>query len=72
MLKAACKVGLIAAFGVLTTTALPEWSWDTIQTYVHCANFTGEWNAEVSLSSKIAVVLIKTPSSRGLYLPALR
>ena len=25
--------------------ALPSWSWDTIQTYVHCANFSGEWNA---------------------------
>ena len=24
--------------------ALPQWSWDTIQTYVHCANYSGEWN----------------------------
>ena len=24
--------------------ALPPWSWDTVQTYVHCANYTGEWN----------------------------
>ena len=28
-----------------TTVALPRWSWDTLQTYVHCANFSGEWNA---------------------------
>ena len=26
--------------------ALPRWSWDTLQTYVHCANYSGEWNAE--------------------------
>ena len=26
--------------------ALPPWSWDTVQTYVHCANFSGEWNDE--------------------------
>jgi len=24
--------------------ALPRWSWDTVQTYIHCANITGEWN----------------------------
>ena len=36
---------LLAALCVAgTADALPEWSWDTIQTYVHCANFTGEWN----------------------------
>lgn len=23
---------------------LPSWSWDTMQTYIHCANTTGEWN----------------------------
>ena len=27
-------------------TALPPWSWDTVQTYVHCANYSGEWNDE--------------------------
>ena len=25
--------------------SLPAWSWDTVQTYVHCANTTGEWNS---------------------------
>ena len=25
---------------------LPEWSWDRIQTYIHCANVTGEWNTD--------------------------
>ena len=28
-----------------TATALPSWSWDTLQTYVHCANYSGEWNS---------------------------
>jgi hypothetical protein len=23
---------------------MPTWTWDTIQTYVHCANYSGEWN----------------------------
>ena len=32
------------AFIVAPSTALPAWSWDTLQTYVHCANFSGEWN----------------------------
>lgn len=28
-------------------TALPPWSWDTVQTYVHCANRTGSlWNEQ--------------------------
>lgn len=28
-------------------TALPRWSWDTVQTYVHCANRTGAlWSSE--------------------------
>ena len=24
--------------------AFPRWSWDTVQTFMHCANVTGEWN----------------------------
>eukprot|EP00041_Stephanoeca_diplocostata_P030143 m.904777 g.904777 ORF g.904777 m.904777 type:complete len:438 (+) comp23695_c0_seq51:140-1453(+) len=27
-----------------TTHSMPPWTWDTIQTYIHCANRTGEWN----------------------------
>ena len=26
-------------------SALPRWSWDTMQTYTHCANMSGAWNA---------------------------
>ena len=26
--------------------ALPPWSWDTMQTYIHCANMSGPWNDE--------------------------
>ena len=33
--------GLLFGSGILS---LPSWSWDTIQTYVHCANYSGEWN----------------------------
>jgi hypothetical protein len=29
-----------------TAAALPSWTWDTVQTYVHCANYTGEWNED--------------------------
>jgi hypothetical protein len=46
---------LLAALCVGTADALPEWSWDTIQTYVHCANYTGEWN-DVALA-----ILAKQP-----------
>ena len=35
-------VSIVACFP--RVTALPSWSWDTVQTYVHCANLTGEWN----------------------------
>ena len=28
----------------LAARAAPAWSWDTVQTYVHCANTSGEWN----------------------------
>eukprot|EP01047_Picozoa_sp_COSAG01_P008008 COSAG01_NODE_310_length_19129_cov_22.110615_12_plen_434_part_00 len=35
----------VAAAGTLQPQeALPPWSWDTVQTYIHCANTTGEWN----------------------------
>jgi len=41
--------------------ALPRWSWDTLQTYVHCANRTGEWNdaALAVLSAQPFVVFEK-------------
>lgn len=28
----------------LIAQGLPPWSWDTVQTYIHCANVSGEWN----------------------------
>ena len=32
-------------FGLLPfVSALPPWSWDTIQSYIHCANYSGAWN----------------------------
>ena len=35
---------LLFAAAALQVPALPPWSWDTVQTYIHCANTTGEWN----------------------------
>jgi hypothetical protein len=38
------RVQFLLAASIAAATALPQWSWDTIQTYVHCANYSGEWN----------------------------
>ena len=32
------------------SSALPPFSWDTVQTYIHCANMSGNWN-ELALHS---------------------
>ena len=42
---AARRAAAALLLGAGSVGALPSWSWDTIQTYVHCANFSGEWNA---------------------------
>jgi hypothetical protein len=41
--------------------SLPDWSWSTVQTYIHCANTTGEWNSEAlqRLASQQFVVFEK-------------
>jgi hypothetical protein len=31
---------------LVCVTALPAWSWDTVQIYVHCCNQSGPWNEE--------------------------
>ncbi|KAH8068189.1 hypothetical protein JL720_12281 [Aureococcus anophagefferens] len=52
---------LLLATSLAVAGALPSWSWDTIQNYVHCANTTGEWNAGAlaTLASKPFVVFEK-------------
>jgi hypothetical protein len=43
-----------------------EWSWDTVQTYVHCANRTGAWNDEALKNmSKSAFVVFE--KNTGLF-----
>jgi hypothetical protein len=43
------------------SSALPPWSWDTMQTYVHCANMSGPWApwAAAQLAKASFVVLEK-------------
>eukprot|EP00665_Eupelagonemidae_sp_cell47_P004177 gene4177-4346_t len=41
MRKEAAAAAFAALFGACSAL---EWSWDTVQTYVHCANKTGAWN----------------------------
>ena len=45
-MRAQQQLAAVAAAVACTASALPPWSWDKLQTYVHCANFTGEWNDE--------------------------
>ena len=49
--------------------AMPRWSWDTIQTYVHCANFSGEWNPQALkvLAAQPFVVFEKCNRSRLFF-----
>jgi hypothetical protein len=37
---------LLLLLSARAADALPKWSWDTLQTYVHCANYSGEWNED--------------------------
>ena len=42
---AACALALLLLFlGGSPATALPPFSWDTVPTYIHCANISGPWN----------------------------
>ena len=38
--RALLSIGLPLAVG------LPPFSWNTVPTYIHCANITGQWNAK--------------------------
>jgi hypothetical protein len=52
----------------LSSHALPPWSWDSIQVYVHCANISGAWApwAAAQLARASFVVLEKP---HGLFAP---
>lgn len=36
-------VACVLCQNVRLASTLPPWSWDTIQTYIHCANMSGPW-----------------------------
>jgi hypothetical protein len=44
-----------------TVHGRPNWSWDVVPSYFHCANVSGEWNAETLkiIASKPFVVFEK-------------
>eukprot|EP00937_MAST-01D_sp_MAST-1D-sp2_P001467 g1467.t1 len=45
---------------------LPAWSWDTVSTYVHCANRTGSWNDEaLAVMARQAFVVFE--KNQGLF-----
>ena len=48
-LRRACLAASLALLALLLlaaprpASALPRWSWDTMQTFFHCANESGAW-----------------------------
>jgi hypothetical protein len=46
--------------------ALPRWSWDTVQTFMHCANVTGEWN-DKALSAMARMSYVTFESGHKMY-----
>ena len=49
---------------------VPRWSWDTIQTYMHCANLTGEWNdAALDAMAKMSYVTFESSHKMSVSLP---
>lgn len=48
--------------------SLPAWSWDSVQTYVHCANRSGDWNPDaVAVLAKQSFVVFE--KQHGLFAP---
>lgn len=44
-----------------TAVSRPQWSWDVVPNYFHCANVSGEWNPDAlqKMASKPFVVFEK-------------
>ena len=59
---------LVLALGAAAAAPLvPKWSWDHVQTYVHCANRTGPlWN-EAALASMAQSAFVVFEKNHGLF-----
>ena len=59
---------LLALVLVCNSSALPPFSWDTVQTYIHCANMSGPWNdAAVAQLAKASFVVFE--KVHGVFAP---
>ena len=63
---------------LLLVQARPRWSWDVVPNYFHCANVSGEWNADALaiMATKPFVVffynflkVLPTSSFEGMTIP---
>jgi len=53
---------------VSAARAMPPWSWDTLQTYVHCANLSGAWSdAAIARMGRGAFVVFE--KNHALFAP---
>merc|ERR1711968_27492 len=58
----------LLVFLISSLDALPPWSWDTIQTYIHCANMSGPWAPWAAQKLAMAsFVVFEKP--HGLFYP---
>eukprot|EP01046_Picozoa_sp_COSAG06_P040014 COSAG06_NODE_4797_length_3947_cov_1.454782_3_plen_407_part_00 len=49
---------------------IPRWSWDTVQTYMHCANITGEWN-DAALDAMAQMSYVTFESGHKMFAPPI-
>lgn len=63
----AAKACAFLAFATAGAAKVPAWNWDTIQTYVHCANRTGPlWN-DAALASMGRSAFVVFEKNHGLF-----
>ena len=61
---------VVALLIVASAASLPPWSWDTIQTYIHCANMSGPWEPWAAKKlAKASFVVFEKP--HGVFYPPI-
>ena len=58
-------VGWLLAMVLPEAVCWPRWEWETVQTYVHCANTSGPWYAcccDITVSGPSTVTIWSLPS----------
>jgi hypothetical protein len=58
---------MLHVFSTVSAVGLPHWSWDTLQTYVHCANRTGIYWSDAALQVIAKQAFVVFEKNHGLW-----